>query len=815
MPVQPTYPGVYVQETASGVRTIAGVSTSTTLFVGMASRGPIGVPVLVSNYTEFVDTFTDDTTTGDLPRHVKLFFLNGGSRAWVIRIAQQPSQATVTLRTEGGVADSLVLTARDAGFAGESIRAAVIYTGANPEDGFNLELFRWEENAAGVRTRTAVEQWQGLSMDPASPRYAAAFLTQNSRLVTAADAAPAATPGFSQAGRPVEHTGSAASFVAAWEARLGNAVATNELRLRVGNEQADVDLAGIDVGALQAGNFADTATALVGAIEAAINPSIAPETISASFESGPDPRPGAGNQTTCLRLTAGNDVNVTILPASGNDLAVPLMLGAEQGGLEWTAHSARRPAPTGVVFGVNGANLAALHAFASLTQGLFPDNGGTTAVLRMDTLDAAGSPSVNAATFSLEALATTGVAVNPLWVDAEAGSNTGNSDGLREKLALVRDAVNDHQAANSTSFPWRAELHGLRLTVTPARGDDVYIGSLSALANTPAALADFDAAFGRNVRHLCVGISGVAGTQTPAGAVAQDGDPPIATDYDAAYVVADREIDLFNLLVLPPVVNAAAPLTDLWPAASIFCQQQRAFLVMDSPAWQGAQDALNGIAALRVGLVRDHAAVYYPDLRVKENGREVQVGAAGAVAGLMARIDASRGVWKSPAGTEATLRAVTGLSYRLSDADNGVINPRAINALRAFPAGVVAFGARTMHGDDDEGHEYKYVPVRRLALYLEESLYRGLQWAVFEPNDEPLWAQIRLNVGAFLHNLYRQGAFQGRKPSEAYFVKCDSETTTQTHRNLGVVNVVVGFAPLKPAEFIILSIQQMAGAIQV
>ena len=110
--------------------------------------------------------------------------------------------------------------------------------------------------------------------------------------------------------------------------------------------------------------------------------------------------------------------------------------------------------------------------------------------------------------------------------------------------------------------------------------------------------------------------------------------------------------------------------------------------------------------------------------------------------------------------------------------------------------------------------EYKYIPVRRLALYIEESLYRGTQWVVFEPNDEPLWAQIRLNIGAFMHSLFRQGAFAGKSPREAYFVKCDKETTTQTDVNMGVVNIIVGFAPLKPAEFVIIKIQQIAGQIE-
>ena len=152
--------------------------------------------------------------------------------------------------------------------------------------------------------------------------------------------------------------------------------------------------------------------------------------------------------------------------------------------------------------------------------------------------------------------------------------------------------------------------------------------------------------------------------------------------------------------------------------------------------------------------------------------------------------------------------------YKRQDEENGVLNPLAINCSRTFPVyGSVCWGARTLNGADQMADDYKYVPVRRLALYMEESLYRGTQWVVFEPNDEPLWAQIRLNVGAFMHDLFRKGAFQGKTPNDAYFVKCDKDTTTQNDINQGVVNIIVGFAPLKPAEFVIIQIQQIAGQI--
>ena len=180
-------------------------------------------------------------------------------------------------------------------------------------------------------------------------------------------------------------------------------------------------------------------------------------------------------------------------------------------------------------------------------------------------------------------------------------------------------------------------------------------------------------------------------------------------------------------------------------------------------------------------------------------------------------------VWAQPAFPSRALRivvpfgagGVADLTAVLTDGENGQLNPRGINCLRSFPeAGRVVWGARTVRGSDQLASEWKYVPVRRTALFIEESLYRGTKWVVFEPNDEPLWAQIRLNVGAFMQNLFLQGAFQGRSPREAYLVRCDAETTTQNDINLGIVNILVGFAPLKPAEFVIIRIQQLAGQIQ-
>lgn len=177
---------------------------------------------------------------------------------------------------------------------------------------------------------------------------------------------------------------------------------------------------------------------------------------------------------------------------------------------------------------------------------------------------------------------------------------------------------------------------------------------------------------------------------------------------------------------------------------------------------------------------------------------------------MYAQIDAKRGVWKAPAGTEAILAGPVGLVTELTDVQQGNLNKakKSVCVIRKFPdSGIVLWGARTLSSDP----EYKYIPVRRMAIFLRVSIFNGIQWAVFEPNDAPLWSQLRLNIGSFMNVLFRQGAFQGSTPSEAYFVKVDSETTTQQDIDLGIVNILVGFAPLKPAEFVIVRISQKAG----
>jgi phage tail sheath protein FI len=339
-----------------------------------------------------------------------------------------------------------------------------------------------------------------------------------------------------------------------------------------------------------------------------------------------------------------------------------------------------------------------------------------------------------------------------------------------------------------------------------------------------------------NVQQYALGSGVAIGAQALPGGVASPGsngtwDPTTDAAGVAQGLIGDQllktgmyallDADLFNILCIP--VTALLPDTDAAQVAvnaTSLCTQRRAFYLLDPPQEDGDRDTLDGIKSWldQNGSLRSrNSALYFPRVDIADalNGFRLRTTAtSGTIAGLYARIDVARGVWKAPAGIEASLGGVQNMEYKLTDGENGVLNPLAINCLRTFPVyGPVCWGARTLFGADQLVDDYKYVPVRRFALFLEESLFRGTKWVVFEPNDEPLWAQIRLNIGAFMQSLFRQGAFQGTSPRDAYLVKCDSQTTTQTDINSGIVNIVVGFAPLKPAEFVILKIQQLAGQI--
>ena len=276
------------------------------------------------------------------------------------------------------------------------------------------------------------------------------------------------------------------------------------------------------------------------------------------------------------------------------------------------------------------------------------------------------------------------------------------------------------------------------------------------------------------------------------------------------------DVDLVNLVVLPAESADREDARDTVAEAAAWCERRRAMLLVDPPpGWTDfatVTAALAGGLEAAVGTASPNAVLYLPRLRRTDPAQGAAATAfspSGAVAGVIARTDAAEGVWNAPAGLDAEIVGADGLEFALDQHDAESLNIAGISTLRMFPGRrrPVVWGARTLAGADVAASEWKYVPVRRTALFLEESIERGLRWAQFEPNDEPLWREIRESVGAFLHDLFRAGAFQGRTDRDAYFVRCDRDTVTQQQVDSGEVNVVVGFAPMKPAEFLVLTMR--------
>ena len=271
-------------------------------------------------------------------------------------------------------------------------------------------------------------------------------------------------------------------------------------------------------------------------------------------------------------------------------------------------------------------------------------------------------------------------------------------------------------------------------------------------------------------------------------------------------------VPIFNLLCVPGETQYAAV-----SAMQTFCAQSRAFLIVDSPATATvttlSNGPLSGDSFPLTGPDAANSAFYFPWVQGPDpavGNRPTLFPPCGFVAGAYASSDSNPGVWKAPAGINTKLASAMGLQFALNDLQNGLLNPMAVNCLRQFPIyNNVVWGARTIAGADAAGSQWQYVPIRRLALFIESSLYQGTQWAVFEPNAEPLWGAVRLSIGSFMQNLFLQGAFAGASKQQAYFVKCDAENNPDYTVSQGILNITVGFAPLYPAEFVVIQIQQM------
>jgi phage tail sheath protein FI len=859
------------------VRPITGVATSIAAFIDFFRRGPMHRAVRLFNLGDFEREFGGLDARSEASYGIHQFFLNNGPEAWVVRTASgNIAAATVEILDDLNGAMALTLEAgsgrwADPGLWGNNLRVSIDYPTPISGDRFNMTV-ALVETRDGQQVVTRSEVFRSLSMIPADPYFVRTVIndegtgsklvhitaTGNTRplqtgtlsgtlapfpVLTAVNPQVSVTIGtegtaiatFAEvptdlvtARRVLESAIRATRPASRAFAQATVSVADNRLRILAGPTASNARVTFAAAGT-------DTTVTTLG-----LSPGLTLDGVISADVSGAFPVP-AGQ----LQVTIGVSGPITLPLGAMADLAAARselenQLRAAAGDPTVLPADVPAFAEARVIAYTDGADqrLIILTGVPGTAVGFGPEGGDlTVTTLQLEGVVAATITALLSANLAMvpNIVVNSAVAVTIGAEGPHTATFTATVTTLADIAANLQGAI---RAANASPAFTGARVAAYnagenRLIVLPGiAGNAVLFAAAQADATTVVEL-QLDAANNAqaNVQTYALGAGpALVDTAQGAGTPGDDGLPPngqdLIGDLNAQTgLYALERVDLFNILCIPrtAVVSGAQSLSDAEAAAVIaagtaYCEQRRAFFIVDTPTNRNGVEAIRNWLNDNATLRHRNTALYFPRVQIPDplnSFRLRSIGASGTLAGLYARTDATRGVWKAPAGIEAALRNVQALEDRLSDPENGVLNPLGINCLRTFPIyGNVSWGARTLDGSDQQASEWKYVPVRRLALFIEESLYRGTKWVVFEPNDEPLWAQIRLNVGAFMHNLFRQGAFQGKTPRDAYLVKCDGETTTQNDINLGIVNIMVGFAPLKPAEFVIIKIQQLAGQIQ-
>jgi len=794
--VQFSYPGVYVEEKPSGVHTITGVSTSIAAFLGQASQGPINKPVRILSFANFEKIFGKTTPAGDLSMAVRLFFQNGGSDCYVVRLVEtgSGSKASLILKNQDKTIPILKFVAKEIGTWGNEIAVEIDYNTPTPGDTFHIRILRIGLDGTILED----EKFINCSMDPDSPRFPPKLISQNSK--------------FSDCELQLS--------LDDYKTDVKNKIALSEGRklLRTGNDGiSDLKDALNNLDPVKFGVSVDnnppyevsiskseySAVTSQQDFENMLNPKFNESNVPAHLRGAIKVvfRNIVGSSNMVMRFETESNSGfkkVSIVPGSSNDITKALMLGRSQGGIEESSHAFYQPAPNGIFFDTNNGNLDNLSV---IQQDFF------------DTVMLNGNP-IELGT----KLQTTGA--NDFWYQANS-SQPNTDDGIREKFSIIAEEIN-------LQLPgWNATIAGSRLLIKKKGGPANDIPTISTELSSPSTPNNIGSFFQTNSRLYILGSPPSAFTEEPH--VGSEGRPPKLNDYignemEHTGLYSLDSVDLFNILVIPDDKVALVDDEDymgLWAPASVYCEQHNAFLLVGPPRqWSQlkAPEILTnnskGILSLRKGIALEHAAVYYPRILVPENGLLRSVDPCGAMAGIMARTDDTSGVWKAPAGLKADLQGGSfDLETVLSDDENGILNKEAINCLRLFPIGLVCWGARTMAGADDNDTEKKYVSLTRFIDFVKISLYRGTKFAVFELNNEQLWAQLRNSITTFLRSLFRAGALQGRTEAEAFIVICDNETTTDYDQKRGIVNIEVYLRTNQTAEFIHITLQQKAGEI--
>lgn len=751
MPVTLTYPGVHIEEIPSGVRTITGVATSITAFVGRTARGPVGEPVVINSYGDFERTFGGLWAESALSFAVRDFFLNGGGQAVIVRLFHphfgSENEQALALAAANLVTGAAELAVKYV----KSARAQAIADAIRRM----AELFEDEPNktAVGAVTKAATDRLKVNGVEPADViRAAETAADQQSN-----DTKPAA--------HAIVHI--ASLILEAFQADGG------------GRPQAVVNVASEMARLFTIPSEVDQAATIVtGAQSAADLASSTPAKVA---------------QAALAAVVAGSKAKaVADVATIAVDSFEKLDLAVTEFGKRAETAAKALTAPSAIELQVAQDVAKSIKEYA-----------------QSGTLDKSVLAALKDIVSDAAAPSRARLQVDSLWLEAANSGAWGNKLGA----CVDHDVKDDNKylfnltIRDSSVIPERIEsFRNLSVLEKDERSADKVLENESRLVRVIGGLPKTRPDPAKVPLLYLRGHDGRALESNDFTGTGKEG--------ASAGLFALERADLFNLLCIPPYKDGGDIDPEVITASAAYCNKRRAILVLDPPSSWATKA---GVApdTINVEPNKKDTAIFFPRLLQPNPLHDNQLetfAPCGAVAGVIARTDAQRGVWKAPAGQEATLAGVPKLSVPLTDAEIGELNPLGVNCLRAMPAaGRVIWGARTMDGADRLASEWKYLPVRRTALFIEESLYRGLQWAVFEPNDEELWSQLRLNVTSFMLTLFRRGAFQGATPSQAFFVKCDRDTNPQENIDLGIVTVQVGFAPLKPAEFVVVQISQKAG----
>lgn len=847
MTVPVSSPGVYIEEIPSSAHTVAGVSTSATAFVDFFPRGPVNQATQVDNWNDFQRIFGGIDTRSEASYGVYQFFLNGGQIAWIIRLVDPTTaksaaaSATISVTSPAGGAQT----------ASGTLNAA--YAAPNPPAGAMITALLSTDGGRTFKTATAAGKGKNpfpattaspfsLTL-PATPAPATgvvrlAMNDANGNLIASGDSATF----------PILPSGTGATLTLT--APTGTVNLPGGLPLAVTwtppatAPESYVILITSDSGA----TFAPIAT----------SPAVIPgNAVTAQIPNLPTPAPGktatvqfqvVGRDALGNPILAGTSQNVTLTggpaitvsePAANAtiDLTTPGPVT-----VTWEAPAGVTPASYAIQLSTDGttfttlastppapipaATLSATVAIAALPT----PNGTTAATLQVVALDATGktvaagtqaivlqpaggaaAPAAPAASTAPPAGSFQLAAANPgVWGNNVVVTLTpGNGVGT---FNLTAQAVVNGRIQATESFS--------NLTSTNPNGGS-FVTRVLSTAQLVRAAAPPPASGATGVwltpPTRSIGLAFSGGND---GAVTNGGQL-ISNAYATGNPLAPLDTiapNTFNLLCMPAIatLDPKSQIAGIFANAIQYCDSHKAFFLVDIPPATTNVDAMQKFAtdAALLGQDNIHAAVYYPRLVMPDpvNGyRPRNVGASGTLAGVYARNDTQVGVWVAPAGTTAVLQGASP-AVQTTDGENGQLNPQGINCLRTFPIfGNISWGARTLAGADQIDSEWKYIPVRRLTDYIELSLDQSLKWAVFQPNSEPLWANLRSEIGTFLAGLWAQGALMGQTQDQAFFVRADSTTTTPTDILQGIVNVVIGIAPVKPAEFVILQFQLLAG----